>query len=559
MLKQITILILVVLFNTLFAPTATAQIELKGSKNKLQIKSDISKLNKLFEETNPDSINTRIALAKEACLISKNTDNCIDYIHALLNLGRAYNKQYRYDLAMETYFEALKISDSIKAPENRADILHEIGTVYLDIRNLDLAHEYLTEALKIKNQRKDKKGLASTNNRLAVTYWLKGELDTALSYLFEALKTEELFENPEGIAKCYNNIGIVYHEKHEFKKALTYHEKALKIKREQKSQWAIAETLNNIAETYISMGDYKAAMPYLTEARQIATKINALVLLSDNYRYMARLYKRTKKYKEALNYHELFVNLEDSLYSQNKYSMINELKSSFEIEKREQSIKLQKKEIELLKKQKKIDNLQKAILAVVIFFILSIGGILYNRQKRINHRNKQLIEKDKQIKETQAILVEKEREEKNRLLIELNQKNKFLVDFGLYISMKNEFLVKLKDDLKQLARQDKQNPELRQIVYQVNQNLRYNNELIGLQENVEKVNYDFINKLLKSFPDITENEKQLSIFLRLNFSSKEIANLRAVSIKAVEMSRYRLRKRFKLDNKDSLSSFLRNF
>ncbi|NJO88450.1 MAG: sigma-70 family RNA polymerase sigma factor [Chloroflexia bacterium] len=133
-----------------------------------------------------------------------------------------------------------------------------------------------------------------------------------------------------------------------------------------------------------------------------------------------------------------------------------------------------------------------------------------------------------------------------------------MIDFALYIGMKNELLVKVKDEIKKLIRRNKENQELRPIVHQLNNSLRHNTELVEFTENVEKVNIDFINKLTEKYPDITENEKQLAIFLRLNFSSKEIADFRAVSIKAVEMSRYRLRKKFELDKNDSLRQFIQS-
>ncbi len=512
--------------------------------------------NHLFSETNPDSVNLRFEIAQKACSESIKLKNWSEYIQALLNMGNVYTRQYKYELAMQTYLKALNISDSIQNPGCRANVIYEIGSIYLEMRNIESARHYFTEALTINRKLKDKKSVAHTLSSIALTYWLKGNLEKAHDFLFESLKMEQSINNKPGISRCYNNIGIVYHEKKQDDNALKYLQMALELSRQSNNLWSIAEALNNMGEAYISKQDYDKAKINLFEAQKIAKNINALVLLSDNYRYLSRMSKNLNNYKDAFEYYTAFSDLEDSLFNKNKYTIISELQASFEIEKKEQSIQLQKKQIEVLEGNKKIDRLQKTILVGVLFFILAIGMVFFNRQKKINHRNKLLLEKDQEIQAAQVLLMENERAEKERLALELLHKNKFLIDFGLYIAMKNNFLIYLKDELKKLARRNIENQELKDLFYQLSQNLRQNSELIGLQENVEKVNSDFLQKLYERFPDITENEKHLLVFLRLNFSSKEISNIKAISIKAVEMSRYRLRKKFNLDSNESLTQFI---
>lgn len=523
------------------------------SNNSMDFQSNQSLLS-----TDLDSIIRQIEVLKQACRIAEEQQDYDKLLKAYLNLGDYYQKQYRYELAIELFFDALVLCDSLDNMQDRARVQHEIGSVYLEIRNLDLAHEYLSKSLELKRTIDNKKDLAITLNSIALTYWLQGKLDTALNYLFQTLQIEQNFSNNDGISRCYNNIGIVYHEKGQYPEALSFLKRALEIKRGTNDYWAIAETLNNIGEAYISQKNYKEAIEVLKEAQSISKELNALVLLSDNYRYFSRLYKRTNNYKEALKYHELFTALEDSLFSRDKFAIISELKSSFEIEKKENALQLQGKKIELLEERKKIDRLQKVIMAAFVAFFLIIGAIIYNRQKKINFRNKQLLEKDKQIQKAQALLVENERQENERLGHELEQKNKFLTDFALFIGMKNDLLFQVKNKLKSLARRNNEYNELRPIVQQLNQSLRHNTELVGFQENVEKVNIDFIQALIEKYPDITENEKQLAIFLRLNISSKEIADFRAVSLKAIEMSRYRLRKKLNLGKNDSLRKYIQS-
>jgi tetratricopeptide (TPR) repeat protein len=351
-------------------------------------------------------------------------------------------------------------------------------------------------------------------------------------------------------------MGIVYHEKKEYAASLSWLFKALEISESRHNKWMSAEICNNIGEASISIGNYKQAEMYLAKARGYAEPLKASLLIADNYRYMARLYSRTGKYELAYSYLERFHALDDSLFNRNNYTIISELTSVFELEKKEQSILLQKQQIELLKQKKRNDNLLAIILIVIILFMLLITGIIINRQKRINARNRLLLEKDAQILKTQEMLVEREKEEKKRLIQELDNKNRFLIDFALYIGMKNEFLLNLREQLKKLLNKQGASPEIKDIIFQLNQNLRYNREVVDLQKNVEKVNFEFIQTLMERFPNLNENEKHLVILLRLKFTSKEIADIRAVSVKAVEISRYRLKKKMNIDDNENLVTFI---
>jgi tetratricopeptide (TPR) repeat protein len=512
--------------------------------------------NSLFAKTSIDSNDTRLEYAKFAYAAAVTSHDYYEKAKSLLNMGIAYNHQYRYNLAMESYLKAKGIADSIVSPELSATVFHNMGQLYLDMRNTQLARDFFLRALSVRKKSSESRNLAETLNGLALVSWLSGNLDTALIYLQETVKIAENLKNDEGISKAYNNIGIVYHEKKEDGTALAYLFKALAISEPRHDKWQSAEICNNIGEASISIGNYKQAEMYLAKARGYAEPLKASLLVADNYRYMARLYSRIGKYELAFSYLERFHALDDSLFNRNNYTIISELTSVFELEKKEQSILVQKQQIELLKQKKRNDNLLAIILVVILLFMVLITGIIMNRQKRINARNRLLLEKDSQLLEAQELLVDREKEEKKRLILELDNKNRFLIDFALYIGMKNEFLLNLREQLKKLLNKQGASPEIKDIIFQLNQNLRYNREVVDLQKNVEKVNFEFIQTLMERFPNLNENEKHLVILLRLKFTSKEIADIRAVSVKAVEISRYRLKKKMNIDDNDNLLTFI---
>lgn len=70
---------------------------------------------------------------------------------------------------------------------------------------------------------------------------------------------------------------------------------------------------------------------------------------------------------------------------------------------------------------------------------------------------------------------------------------------------------------------------------------------------------NFTERLRAKHPELTANDLQLCCLLRMNLSSKEIASLQNVSVRAVELRRYRLRKRLQLENEENLNDFLMTY
>ena len=72
----------------------------------------------------------------------------------------------------------------------------------------------------------------------------------------------------------------------------------------------------------------------------------------------------------------------------------------------------------------------------------------------------------------------------------------------------------------------------------------------------DQVHSDFLKRLGEQFPNLSPNDYKLSAYLKMNLSTKEIASLMNISVRGVEASRYRLRKRLNLESSVNLTEFL---
>jgi DNA-binding CsgD family transcriptional regulator len=78
----------------------------------------------------------------------------------------------------------------------------------------------------------------------------------------------------------------------------------------------------------------------------------------------------------------------------------------------------------------------------------------------------------------------------------------------------------------------------------------------NVMKNLKLSQEGFFRKLKKKYPSLTPNDLRLCSYLRMNFTTKEIANLTNISSRAVEIGRYRLRAKLKLGHDVNLTEFL---
>jgi DNA-binding CsgD family transcriptional regulator len=120
------------------------------------------------------------------------------------------------------------------------------------------------------------------------------------------------------------------------------------------------------------------------------------------------------------------------------------------------------------------------------------------------------------------------------------------------IIKKNEFLNAIKDQLKKVDN----SPEVRSVIRTIDININNEEDWEFFESAFNNADQDFLQNVKKRHPQLTPNDLKLCAYLRLNLSSKEIAPLLNISLRSVEVKRYRLRKKMGLDHEDSLVNYI---
>ncbi|MDP6922647.1 MAG: LuxR C-terminal-related transcriptional regulator, partial [Lutibacter sp.] len=90
----------------------------------------------------------------------------------------------------------------------------------------------------------------------------------------------------------------------------------------------------------------------------------------------------------------------------------------------------------------------------------------------------------------------------------------------------------------------------------INKSLTNTSDWEMFKEAFNNADSDFLKKVKAVHPKLTPNDLRLCAYLRLNLSSKEIAPLLNISVRSVEIKRYRLRKKMDLVREISLVAYI---
>lgn len=194
-----------------------------------------------------------------------------------------------------------------------------------------------------------------------------------------------------------------------------------------------------------------------------------------------------------------------------------------------------------------------AILIYVILFLVMV----YYINKMYNHYHQK--EYEKIIAENNLLLELKELENeqeimkiKNEQLTEVvDKKNKELAVSNMNLIKKTELLNIIKEDLKNSV-DSGTNRNIKSVISTINKNVKEEDTWNIFKEAFDNVDNDFLKKVKQTHPALTPNDLRLCAYLRLNLSSKEIAPLLNISVRSVEIKRYRLRKKMDLPHETGL-------
>ncbi len=205
---------------------------------------------------------------------------------------------------------------------------------------------------------------------------------------------------------------------------------------------------------------------------------------------------------------------------------------------------------------------------LLILVVMSIMWIIYlrmdisRRKERLKHlqtyrQKEQEYLRNALIDEKKIINLKNE-----KLKAEMIHRDKELANQTMDLIRKNQFLLSIKEELLKLKRPNNDfalNDKINSLIVKIDKDLDHNKQWEVFETAFDEVHEDFLNRLKAAYPNLTPKELRLCAYLRLNISSKEIAPLMNISVRGVEICRYRVRKKLDIDRDTNMTTFVINF
>lgn len=425
----------------------------------------------IVHQQNSNSDSATYYIDKAILLFKKNKDVEEEFA-SLYHLGNAYSALEENKKSIATYQTALELKDQVKNTRLLGKVYNNIGVIYQYTGAFEKALNYHLKAQKIRIANDDKKGIAGSHDNLGLAYFDLGEIEKALEHYNAALEIyKEQKDSLEVLQRTYSIGGALY-SKGEYDKAMIYLNEALALSEKtnrlsisincyqviglihiKKKEYKEAEKLmslaqarfpakgpkrmliyvkSNLAVLYLNWGTdvkqnrvehLKKAIELSKETQKLSVETAFLVMSKKSVEVLYKAYQELGQYEQSIQYARNYIELNDSLLTEQKQNAILDVEAKYEAEKKDLEIDILNKDKELkevsLLNSKTAQKRQRFIIYVLsggALLIAVFGLIIFRFYRQKRKVNDQLSE--------QYGTILRQKEEKEILLKEIHHRVK---------------------------------------------------------------------------------------------------------------------------------------
>lgn len=527
----------------------------------------------------------------------------LDNIKRSRELYRSQPEEAR-SLAAAAYKIACEISDT----GGKAESLLEMAAAEHVLSNYNTAERYSRQALTIARTLNDNELISDALHKLAGLELEAGDQESAIQLAHQALEIRESLELRIKTSDTLNILSHFYIRQADYARALEACFRSLALLELEKNLWKQSVVLTTIGNIYFEIGSHAKALSYYQQSSQLGRQVNDLAGAAGAYYHIARAHMHLGRDKEARSSFLRALALYRSLNEQlgqvtvlNKLVLLDIQEANFNRAEANsltalemaRAISHRTAELDALTALADVeyirDHLDRArdlYLAALptaeemgnlrarAHILESLAAIAEKRSdntgalafyKAYSKARIELTvrENDQTIRalEAKAVIdqLEQERqalsEETNRLRSEAEFRNAELTSLALHLVEKRNFLEEMKLLIEQHAGSDPASI-LRGIRRKVETELGSEEDWQVFEKQFSQVHQGFMRLLADRYPSLTSTELKICALLKINLSSKRIAQILHISSLTVDTHRKRIRNKIGLGDRNNLTSFL---
>ena len=520
----------------------------------------IAILHQLYQNSCYENIHEAEKYMMSAIDIGMKTSNTASLVTSYRQLAALYEQQRNYMQAHLFYQEAQKTAVESDMAEILPELNYHIGVALCRLDRYAEALTYLQHA-----------SLASSPKQHVIRP--KAALFQAFCYLEAEQEHKALLQIDSllGAAKRSEDLRTLafydyelqnfWSHRKEWNKAIPLNEAAIQLFMEHNNYHYAILAMKDRADIYLTMDSVNRAADYLRRSLNGINSVGAFNYLKPSILDgLANCYRKLNDKILSESYERQSKMLRDSMSAKGKAAMMPIQSVSYP-----GVLPYKKTSIGGL------NNWQSRLTPLLLFALGSLSLVIWFRYRKIKSNiirekaaaletARHVAEQEKQIAIREAYaqlekekedavheargLVEKVREEARTLQAQI-------ATTSVLLANKTEYLQQL-----QVKLYTSNNEDCRRFAKEIKSNIGDNDYWGEFIRSFNLLHQNTIDKITKKHPDLTPNEVKLTCFILAGMNNKEIAGVFSVEPESVKKARYRLKKKLKLTEEESLRSYL---
>lgn len=451
-------------------------------------------------------------------------------MHVLINIGSTSTALNQPSSALQAYSECLAISERLDDRPMRARVMGNIADVYINIDDNERGIEWSRRSLELHRINNDQMGVGFTLTSLGRVYRSMSDHDSALAHYTESIAVMSQAGYAEGKAKSMLYLSQLYLESGLYTQAWEFADQARGIFVETHDVDSEVSALITLGEVELRRKKYPSAGRIFKEAAKAGKRTDNYAQHFEVERNHAVLAIHDERWEVAIRHLKAALSIASTNATLNGEAEAHRLLADVY-----ERTKVHTKALHHLRKWHECK--------------LKADGQIHARHSQALQLR---LEVERAERERQVVQMQNE-----RLQFDLVSKTRELNTSAMAVAQKNELLTTIADEVRTILEMppaQRTNP-LKDLLRRIESHKRTGEDWRNLNEQLHDVHDAFFRELTTLCPALTPSELKTASLLKLNLSSKEIADILTVSVASVEIYRHRLRRKLQIPHGTGLTAF----
>jgi two-component SAPR family response regulator len=216
--------------------------------------------------------------------------------------GRVLYQLFRFDEALDSFYQALDIFQEIGDAFHIAHSLQALGSVHFASGQLPLALEEFLNAFSVLELAGLERNSLVVLGNIVLTYHSLGELLHAIQYSHKRLALAREYGSEYQTAKALENLGELHFRIADYATSFEYSNQAIEIAVANKFVDVESGVLANIGAVYYHLENYTSALDSMMRSIAVAEQLNNNHILAPLYNFVCCVYGKMNNDSLALDY-----------------------------------------------------------------------------------------------------------------------------------------------------------------------------------------------------------------------------------------------------------------